>query len=336
MKDLIMGVCLQSASGMLPSYRESIISRVNKTIHQLEKYRSPLTGTNDIKLIETIDTELLINDWKTGFQIDITDELHGYKKIYLFECADTKIKFFVPFEIAGSANLYEKLQKFEWYYMPDKWEFQLALNNLSDSTRILEIGSARGAFIKASRSHGLNIQGIELNAAAVDLAKKEKLQVEHINLEELAAQLTEPFDAVCSFHVLEHVPTPKDFIGLSLKVLKSEGKLIFCVPNAESFVKYQRNLLDMPPHHMTRWTEESFKALEKIFPVTIETIIYEPLSEYQVDAYVEAYAKHYSADSKFGKLIFNRYTKFVFKKLLRTNFRKLFRGQNIYAQFRKK
>lgn len=233
-------------------------------------YQSPLTAGKDIILLKTIKSQQLISDWKNTFQIDITAELRGHNEIYLYQCNQTKLKFFVPLDIAGTGKLYEQLQKFDWFYMSEKWEYQVALQNLSGYKDILEIGSGFGAFVKAGRDAGLNIRGLELNEAAVKVAQKKNLPVECIDLQTFANQSPQSFDAVCSFQVLEHVPNPKQFIEWSLKALKPNGKLIFCVPNSESFLKYQYNLLDMPPHHMLQWSETSFRALEKIFPVKVE------------------------------------------------------------------
>jgi 2-polyprenyl-3-methyl-5-hydroxy-6-metoxy-1,4-benzoquinol methylase len=297
---------------------------------------SPLTGLNNVTLLKVIPTEQLIHDWQYGrLGIDITDELHGLKEIYLYQCNQTGLEFFYPPDVAGSDKLYEKLQNIASYYMTDKWEHRLALKDLMGCENILEIGSASGAFVQACIDNGLNIRGIELNDAAVGQAKQKGLPVECLSLKQAAALYFESLDAVCGFQVLEHVPNPRDFIDWSIKMLKQGGKLIYCVPNTESFLKYQYNLLDMPPHHMLRFSAATFKAMEEIFPLKLEKVINEPLAAYHVAGYIKSYGKHFCTKFALAKVFFNRYMFPLYRVCLNLGFRKLLRGQSLYVRFRK-
>ena len=219
--------------------------------------------------------------------------------------------------------------------MADKWEHKLARKDLKECQNVLEIGSAYGDFVKSCLEAGLDIKGIELNEAAVNKAKERKLPVERLDLKEAAELYHESLDGVCSFQVLEHVPNPKEFIDWSIKVLKPGGKLIYCVPNSESFLKYQENLLDMPPHHMTQWSSSSFKALENLFPLKLEKTVFEPLASYHVLGYLSCYGRHLRSISPFGKLLFNRVSIHLYAIFLQMGLRKLLTGQSLYVQFRK-
>jgi hypothetical protein len=103
----------------------------------------------------------------------------------------------------------------------------------------------------------------------------------------------------------------------------------------ESFLKYQYNLLDMPPHHMLRFSAATFKALEKIFPLKLEKVVNEPLAAYHVNGYINSYGKHFCSDSASAKVFFNRYTFHFYKVCLNLGLRRLLRGQSLYVQFRK-
>lgn len=296
---------------------------------------SPLTGSLDTTLIFTIETSKLIKDWKETFGIDISNELAKIEDIYLYQCNKTKLLFFKPSTATGSNSLYEKLQTKDWFYMPHKWEHQVALQDIESCNDVLEVGCAFGSFVEAGLEAGIKIRGIELNNAAVEIAKGKNLPVTRQNLSDFANAHVETLDAVCSFQVLEHVPNPKDFLEWSIQSLKIGGQLIICVPNSESFLKNQYNLLDLPPHHMLRWSETSFRALESLLPIKLEKVIKEPLALYHVSSFLDSYSGLFKARYPLSAFLLNRYMLGLCEKILQLGPRKYLTGQSLYVQFRR-
>lgn len=297
--------------------------------------KSPLTDSDSITLLDCLKTEQITRDWLNIFQIDISDEIAFFDKLGLYECNETGLKFFFPPDAAGSDNLYEELQKFSWYYMNNKWEYSVALKDLYGCSNVLEVGAALGDFVRLGLKAGVNIRGVDFNKKAVTIAQSQGLPIEDWNLKTFVESHPNMFDAVCCFQVLEHMPNPKEFIGWTLQALKPKGKLIVCVPNSESFLKYQYNLLDMPPHHMLRWSQRSLLSLEKLFPIKAERIAYEPLALYHVQGYAHAYASCISKRAKMFQRILTPRTLSAIEKVLRLGVRKYLRGQSIYVRFAK-
>jgi 2-polyprenyl-3-methyl-5-hydroxy-6-metoxy-1,4-benzoquinol methylase len=297
------------------------------------KITSPLTGSTDLTLLRNIPAEYLIQGWKQEFQIDIREELGSNSVIKLYQCNQTKLKFFMPLDLVGSGQLYEKLQKFDWYYMPNKWEHQLALRDLQGCQKILEIGSGFGDFVESGIQAGLDICGIELNELAVATAKRRNLPVQRLDLKDAAATYQGLFDGVCSFQVLEHVCNPKEFIEWSVQMLKPGGKLIFGVPDADGFQKYQDFLLDMPPHHMHQWSASTFESLETLFPIKLEKIVREPLARYHIRTFLSAYAHRFPTPVQ--TILFNRYLKKLYFHILSLGLFRMLPGMSLYALFRK-
>lgn len=294
--------------------------------------KSPLSPHAEIRLLQSFRASELISDWKTCFDIDITGELKGIEEVNLYRCEESGLEFFLPLSVAGSAMLYKALQKFDWFYMPDKWEFEEAIKDLAGCTSLLEVGCGQGFFIEKALKQLTcrGIKGIEYSEEAVQTALKKQLNVEKATLKDLIER-RESFDAICSFQVLEHVSLPLQFLEDVLLLLKPGGALILCVPNKESFLKYQYNLLDMPPHHMTKWSLETFKYLEKIFPLKLINASFEPLAEYHIEGYMKAYGEYVCKSIPVPSLALH-----YFSNLLKiSRLYRYCRGQSLYIRFKK-
>lgn len=294
---------------------------------------SPLTHSDRCTLVEKIPATRLVTDWNQNFQIDIKDELAGCEEIELYVCNETGLRFFQPSSIAGSETLYAQLQKFDWFYMPWKWEHEVLYSSLKKGERVLEVGCGKGGFVEKLKNDGFDVTGIELNSSAAAYANEKGLPVYPLDLRRLRRQSFDLFDVVCSFQVLEHVPDPRLFIEECLTLLKDKGRLAICVPNHQSFLGHQYNLLDMPPHHMTQWCEKSFRSLENILPVKLRLVKYEPLPDYHVEAYLEVKNNLLRAKNPIFRLVMNRFTLPIIKLILKAGLRHLCRGQSIYVEY---
>ena len=142
---------------------------------------------------------------------------------------------------------------------------------------------------------------------------------------------------MCTFQVLEHVAEPKKFLNSLIKLIKPGGKLIIAVPNGECFAKYSKNnLLDLPPHHMTRWSRETFESLTSIFSLKVLRFRFEPLAKYHVDWYINTQLSRLPK-LRIIKSVSFRIAHHIIKPVLKKIpwFRRLIRGHTIYICFEK-
>lgn len=291
----------------------------------------PLCGGSAISLERTFEVNSIVEEWKRQLDIDISAEFQGVSQFDLLGCSNCLLHFFKPDLAAGSSSLYEKLEKFDWYYMKRKWEHDVALEDLKSCENGIEVGCGFGDFVaRVVRETTIPFEGCEQNPSAVQIARASGVSVHLEDLENLANTRRSAYDAVCSFQVLEHVTRPGSFVAASCSLLRPGGKLMLGVPNAASFLRHQHNILDMPPHHMTRWTAEVLSRLQEWFPLKLMRVAYEPLADYHVEGYVDAYMSWFASR---GLRIFNApaiRSRFV-GLIRKTGLHKFLRGQSIYA-----
>lgn len=255
----------------------------------METSNCPLCNSSDSHVAKAFNSELLAQRWTSDFGIDVHDEFHGLALFELRQCNRCGLQFFRPDSLAGSPALYEKLEKFDWYYMPRKWEHDVALQDIDGASNGIEIGCGFGDFVaRVRREKHIPFEGCEQNPSAVDIARRKMLSIHLDSIENLAKARPNGYDSVCSFQVLEHVSRPDNFLTAACTILRPGGKLILGLPNAASFLRHQFNLLDLPPHHMTRWTEDVLVHLQQFFPLKLVRIAREPLADYHVQDYVAA------------------------------------------------
>jgi 2-polyprenyl-3-methyl-5-hydroxy-6-metoxy-1,4-benzoquinol methylase len=244
---------------------------------------SPLSNTHNTIKIKTITTQFLMQQYRRYFDIDIAHLLpDGVAEISLYQCLDTGYKFYDPLSVVGDSDFYHKLQINDWYYLANKWEFEESIKHFAGGN-ILEIGSGCGDFLKLVQNSDPRAQltGLELNKDAASAATDRGLDVRVQSLGDHVQDRQEYYDAVVSFQVLEHIPSPRAYLLDALKALKVGGKLIIGVPdNSErafqSILGLESNILNMPPHHQGLWDIPSLAHLTKFFPLYLNYLAVEP------------------------------------------------------------
>lgn len=245
--------------------------------------RCPLCKSEDDHVAAVIELKQIANMYShlLGFR----PRLPTGGTIGLHECGACGLRFFVPVLI-GDQTLYDNLQLRPDYYLSDKAEFGVALEHIGPGERILDIGAGSGGF--GFRANGRKYVGLEPNGSAASRARSKGLDVREESLHDHLGNLgPEHYDAVCAFQVVEHVEDPRGMLGDMLLALKPGGRLIVSVPNDESFISLERNsLLNLPPHHQTRWRPQCFLYLPRLLPLRLIRIERETLADYHLNSYL--------------------------------------------------
>lgn len=246
----------------------------------------PLCSDSRVRRLQSIACSDIIDIYGESLSGVIRAELLGVDHLDFMQCSACDLRFFWPL-VPGSGRLYDVLQSSELYYQSDKPEFGFARTKISDKDDVLEVGCGAGAFGASINSR--TYTGLELTPSAAARARMLGLRVLEDKIETHSLQYPARYDIVCAFQVLEHISEVHSFISSCLVTLRPGGRLIFSIPSADSFAgDLPNHALDLPPHHMTRWSDRCLSALTSIFPVSIEEIWNEPLRPVHYRMFLQA------------------------------------------------
>lgn len=230
--------------------------------------------------IKTLNLSDFEEYYKTQFAYSIVDYANDYhsglKSFTLNRCLNTGTLFFTPRSFTGDQSYYESITSSADYYKTERWEWTEALNHLKKSNTALEIGCGNLSFMKMARDHGVKIDGVELSSHA----KSDEFCVFNETVESYAQNNPEKkYDAIVSFHVLEHVADVDSFLDASKNLLKKGGVLILALPNNDSFIaKDPMAVMNMPPHHVNWWTPASIVKTLLLKNMSVQTVTETPLA----------------------------------------------------------
>lgn len=152
-------------------------------------------------------------------------------------------------------------------------------NYASERGRLLEIGSARGAFLQVMKSRGWEVEGVEISRDAAILANESGIKTHEGVFSDYAAEA--PFDVICMYQTLEHVPDPKQVITKAFSGLNPGGLFIVEVPNINctelKVSKERRHLSYDLPRHLNHFSPAFLaKEMEKAGFEIVEIDHYPP------------------------------------------------------------
>jgi SAM-dependent methyltransferase len=154
---------------------------------------------------------------------------------------------------------------------------------LRPGMRVLDVGTASGAWLEVAAREGMTATGIEIGAETARLAREGGLDVRTGTLGDVLPELEgERFDLITFWDVLEHLRDPREELTQARGLLREGGRLAATFPNVEGLyprltyrLMASRNgiweypelpvhLYDFSPVTATRLLEGSGFAVERI------------------------------------------------------------------------
>jgi SAM-dependent methyltransferase len=187
-----------------------------------------------------------------------------------YRCANCRHEFFRPTSgQLGSVDkdLYEQdadysndLHIAQNYRDLVQWNHIIAsrfITRADEVRTVLDGGAYNGFFVKYLREEGLEAYGCDFNARAIQHGKQ-VYGLEHVIVTDVADLHLEKIDCVTAFEVIEHIEKPREFLEQFGSYIRDGGYLILSCPNSKMV---WRPPLDYPPHHLSRYSPTSLRAL---------------------------------------------------------------------------
>lgn len=259
--------------------------------------KSPFTDS-PATLVKTIPTATIAALYTPIY--DVKRFFEGLSEVQVYECPDTHYRFYEPATVAGDGPFYEALSKEATYYLPWKYEHAIADSYIKPSDTVRELGCATGDFlVDTMRRKQIKPFGTELNEEARATAEARGVSFAP----------TTTADVTCAFEVLEHISDVRGFMEDAIASTKPGGYVIFGIPNNQSIMAEDpRCFLNMPPHHMGLWTEESLRAVAPHLGLAVEDVRTEVLQPQHYRYYYQVkFGDRFRRFGFLGKL-FNKIT----------------------------
>jgi SAM-dependent methyltransferase len=166
----------------------------------------------------------------------------------------------------------------EWGF---RWRYILGvIQRYTAAPKLLDVGAGNGYFVYLARTEfGMSADGLEVSTAEADYAR------DTFGIELLRGDLSvvsERYDVLTSFNVLEHVKEPTKLLEQMSERLNPGGLLVVTTPNPSCIHRRLRGLsrwnMVWPPHHINLFTRAALQEL--LARQGFEVLEYSTLSTY--------------------------------------------------------
>ncbi len=234
---------------------------------------------------ELVSTVAFSTIWRTlesvyavRFAPDIVERHTPDGRAQLWQCITCGLQYFSP-AVAGDSDFWGTLMRTEeHFYHEDKPEFQVVLDLIRPGMRVLDVGCGLGTFVAAASRVGAVSIGLEQNETAATDARRRGIDVRTESVQRFALGHAGGFDVVTMFQVVEHVQPIIPFVSAAFACVKPGGLLVMSVPYLGRLRPASFEVLDHPPHHISRWDATPFHWLASRLGARV-TLAFDRLSE---------------------------------------------------------
>lgn len=228
--------------------------------------------------------------------------VHGYSRLMI--CPGCRSEFLSPQpDDARLGEIYGP-----GYYEPWHWEEAtvvramkaktflraLAFVNPARGSRLLDVGCAQGEFAAAAIGLGMKVTGVDLNGAAIDVARDRVPGATFVCGELDAQTVGSDWEVITMFDFIEHVRSPVSTLTAAASVLSPGGRLLISTPRVGSALHQitRRSWPQYREEHLTLFSLDGLRtALARAGLTIVRT---RPTTKYVSFAYLLGQASSYT------------------------------------------
>jgi SAM-dependent methyltransferase len=222
--------------------------QMKTTSEETTVVRSPLSALPPVK-VRDLPRDFLLGELELQYQTRPPPQ--AVEMDYsLWQCVETGLQFAWPM-LPGNAVFYEWASSFESYYPGGRWEYGKVRSILktdkllNGKSKVLDAGCGKGDFLQRLDFVPNECKfALDFNESAVQACRRQGFHAFCGMIETaLAAGFLHAaeFSAVTSFHCLEHVSQPLEFVQALLNVTAPGGRVFVSTP----YSPCQRNLVSL-------------------------------------------------------------------------------------------
>jgi SAM-dependent methyltransferase len=238
---------------------------------------SPFSNKNPDKLRDLSKEDILAQLERYFHKSPPTDIVDSSYSIW--RCQETGFEFCDP-PLPGNAAFYEWISSFASYYPDYRWEYGEVARIIreqkpsTNDLKILDVGCGKGDFLlELDFLPAADKYALDMNESAIRACREHGFHAYCGTVENaIGSGFLKPgeFPVVTSFHCLEHVPQPVEFVRELLRATAPGGSLFLSTPYSPmSFETEWFDIMNHPPHHMGRWNLAAYRRLADILEVKL-------------------------------------------------------------------
>ncbi len=175
--------------------------------------------------------------------------------------------------VENRESLFDRLLNYEYAKVLEKVN-----RYFPEKGKRLDFGCGKGKFAWLAQKDGWEVLGVETSRPRATYAREAYALEVSSDFYEGGAYAMAPFDVITLFHVLEHLPAPKELLGALIQENMSEsGLLLLEVPNLASWqakiAKSSWLHLDLP-RHLSHFTLPKLQELAEDLDLKITKVQY--------------------------------------------------------------